>query len=65
MIEHAFKFRTSRSDQTGDRVYFDVKVEVWLFGLRVDDAAKGGDVKLYVYSGFSNANQLAARFDHD
>lgn len=43
--------------------YFGSGTEVWLFGSRVDDAQRGGDVDLYVRPVVADPAQLAsARF---
>ncbi|NOT13098.1 MAG: nucleotidyltransferase domain-containing protein [Methylococcaceae bacterium] len=40
--------------------YFGADVQVWLFGSRVNDQAKGGDIDLYIEPQIQNPAELIA-----
>ena len=54
--------RLTRDQQTAIRSAIDETfgegTDVWLFGSRVDDTARGGDIDLYVESAISDAEQV-------
>ncbi len=40
--------------------YFGPNAHIWLFGSRMDDQAKGGDIDLYIESPLDNPEDLVA-----
>lgn len=42
------------------REYFGARTEIWLFGSRVDDQARGGDIDIYIEPEVQDAEEVFA-----